>query len=61
MHFAGRFDESLLETAGPIYQNQSKDYSVASIVDRTNGSVPTELNVNQLLVQGAIEAATPHA
>jgi quercetin dioxygenase-like cupin family protein len=57
MHFVGRFDESRLATAGPKYQNRSKDYSIASLVDHTRGSVHTELTVNQLAAQGTI---SPH-
>jgi quercetin dioxygenase-like cupin family protein len=56
MHFHGRLDDIALTTPR-VYDNHSKGYTQASLVDHTTGSVHTGLSVNQLAPFGAI---APH-
>src|SRR5688572_6811129 len=56
MHHFGRFDEGAL-VPHPIFQGHSHGYSMASLINRTTGSVHTGLSVDQLAPGGTID---PH-
>lgn len=54
MHFHGKSDIAL--TAPRVFEDHSKGYTQASLVDHTTGSVHTGLSLNELAHLGAIPA-----